>query len=344
MFDTLGMDIGAESVKIAAVSGGKLRQTAEITYPEAYFSDGWVTEPARMGRVLRDALREQNIRARRVAIQLPGEVSYVHTASMPIMTAKQLRLNLRFAFTDYISDNLDNYAFDYAMIDTPKQMRAALSAPPPSQETEDEENSGPTMDFLAVAAPLNLMAQIRRTLEGAKLRLVKAAPPECSFLALIRSAFETDPEREYCALDLGARAIRLYIFRGERHIVTRSFEIGMRALDEPVARFYRVKRQEARALYRENRDNCQYIDDCMEVYNNIALELTRTINFYRFSHQDSALEDVWLIGGGAGAAPLAEVVGKALDMKVHPAAELTPGGALFPDCFRYAQAVGAALC
>lgn len=121
MFDTLGMDIGAESVKC-----GRLRRAGEIPYPGDYFSEGWVTDPARMGRVLREALRERRIRAGNVAMQLPGEVSYVHTASMPIMNAKQLRLNLRFAFTDYISDNLDNYAFDYAMLQTPKELRAAV--------------------------------------------------------------------------------------------------------------------------------------------------------------------------------------------------------------------------
>lgn len=338
VFDTLGMDIGAESVKVALVSGGKLRRAAEIPYPEDYFSEGWVTEPARMGRVLREALRQQKIRAGSVAMQLPGEVSYVHTASMPIMNAKQLRLNLRFAFTDYISDNLDSYAFDYAMLQTPKALRAALSAPP------SEEGGEKTMDFLAVAAPLALLAQIRRTLEGAKLRLVKAAPPECSCLSLIRAALGAEPDKEYCILDLGARAIRLYIFRGERHVVTRALELGMRELELPVARHYQIARDKARAYYRENHGNCQYLDACMEVYSALSLELTRTINFYRFSHQDSTVQDVWIIGGGAGAEPMADVVGKALDMNVHPASELIAGGVEFPDCYRYAQAVGAALC
>ena len=339
MFDTLGIDIGAESVKMAVVSGGKVRRTAEVTYPEEYFSDGWVTDPSRMGLVLRDAMRETKIRTRKAAMQLPGDASYVHTTTMPIMNAKQLQLNLRFAFTDYITDSLDHYAYDYAMLDTPKQLRAALSAPPP------EEGGEPTMDFLAVAAPLNLLSQVRRTLEGAKLRLTKAAPPECSCVALIRSIHGgADTGQEYCVLDLGARAIRLYIFRGERHIVTRSLETGMRAFVNPITQYYRVRREDAMTLYRENKENCQYLQGCLDVGEDIAHELMRTLNFYRFSHQESSVEDVWLIGGGAGSAPLAEAIGRATEMRVHAAEELTPGGRDIQDCFRFALAVGAALC
>lgn len=346
MFDTVGIDIGAESVKLAVVSGGKVRRAVEMFYPEEYFSEGWVTDPVRMGRQLAKTLREEKISAKKAAFQLPGEMSYVHTASMPVMNEKQLRLNLRFAFTDYISDNLDLYAFDYAMISTPRELRAALSEPRGHTASEDGNGEGATMDFLAIGAPLSLLAQARKTLENTKLTLEKAAPPECSCLALIQSSLaarDRNPNREYCVLDLGARAIRLYIFKGERHIVTRVLESGTQSLYEPVSRYFHVTRQNACVLYRNNEKNCQYLDECKAIYNDISVELMRTLNFYRFSHQDSALEDAWLIGGGTGSAPLVETVRRAMDMNLRPASELVPGGANIDNCAEFAQAVGAAL-
>ena len=355
MFDTVGIDVGAESVKLAVVSGGKVKRTAEMFYPEEYFSEGWVTDPVRMGRQLAKTLREEKIRAKKAAFQLPGEVSYVHTASMPIMSEKQLRNNLRYAFTDYITDNLDHYAYDYAMITTPKEMRSALNAQTEeggdSEDGMDSESGEPggnvrRMDFLAVAAPLALLAQIRRMLDVCQITLQKAAPPECVCLALFQASQASGGEanREFCVLDLGSRAIRLYIFRGKRHIVTRVLETGMRSLYEPVARHFKLKTEDAPAFYRDNREDCQNIEECVSVYNDIYVELMRTLNFYRFSHQDSALEDAWLVGGGAGSAPLAEAVGRALEMKIHPASELVPGGGRIENCSEFAWAVGAALC
>ena len=44
----------------------------------------------------------------------------------------------------------------------------------------------------------------------------------------------------------------------------------------------------------------------MNAYSNIAVELMRALNFYRFSNRDSALEHMWLCGGGAVIEPLGE--------------------------------------
>lgn len=340
-FDVLGIDIGAESMKLALVSNKRVRKAAEIFYPEDYFRDGWITSTTRMGMLLRNALRDEGFRVRRAAIQLAGDLSYVHTASMPIMNAKQLDLNLRFAFADYINENLDNYSFDYSMLTTPKEIKALLAAPP----SEDGEEK--TMDFLAVAAPTSLLAQCREITDRAKLFLDRAAPPECSCIALVRAAIEDmdeDPDKEFCIIDLGNRAIRLYMLRGERHVVTRVLETGMKTMDIPVSNAFHVKPDDAHQLYRINHDNCHALDACVSIYNDIALELMRTVNFYKFSHQDSTVSDIWLIGGGAAVAPLARVLENTLEMKVHPASELIPGAENIANSCYFAQAVGAALC
>ena len=340
--DVLGIDIGAESIKLALVSNKRVKQVAEVFYPEDYIRDGWITNTNRMGLLLRNAMQEEGFRVRRAAVQLPGELSYVHTASMPLMNEKQLDLNLRFAFTDYINDNLDNYAFDYSMLTTPKEIKALL-AEPPSEDGEEK-----TMDFLAVAAPTALLSQFREVTDRAKLFLDRAAPPECSCIALARTAIEAmdepDPNREFCIIDLASRAIRLYMLRGERHVVTRVLETGMRAMDIPVSNAFHVKPDDAHQLYRINHDNCHALDGCVSIYNDIALELMRTVNFYKFSHQDSTVSDIWLIGGGAASKPLVRILENTLEMKAHSAAELVPGAENIENSFCFAQAVGAALC
>ena len=77
------------------------------------------------------------------------------------------------------------------------------------------------MELLAVAAP-ELTA--REVMRKADLRLVRAAPLECAFMAVIRaSEYGRAPKPlEYRFLDLGYQAIRK-TFRGVRHILACPF-------------------------------------------------------------------------------------------------------------------------
>jgi type IV pilus assembly protein PilM len=89
-----------------------------------------------------------------------------------------------------------------------------------------------------------------------------------------------------------------------------------------------------------NFENCLEREECTTAYENIAVELMRALNFYRFSNPDSDLSDLWLCGGGAVIRPLTDMIGEMLDINLHPASELVPGGAGIEECNSYAQAIG----
>lgn len=81
----------------------------------------------------------------------------------------------------------------------------------------------------------------------------------------------------------------------------------------------------------------------MAAYESIAVELMRAMNFYRFSNPDSALSDLWACGGGAVIPPLSQTIGEMLDIQLHPASELVPGGDDVESCNTFVQAIGLAL-
>ena len=132
---------------------------------------------------------------------------------------------------------------------------------------------------------------------------------------------------EYCLLDLGYKSIRMYMFQGDRYVVTRELETGLFTLDEVIAEAYGVDTHLAHTYLLTNYDDCQNKEYCQNAYGNIAVELMRALNFYRFSNQDSHLSDVWLCGGGALIPPLRDAITETLeDMEIHQASELLPGG------------------
>ena len=319
----LGVDIGYGSLKLALCKDGNVKKTAVAEMPANLLRDGRITSPEALSELLRETMRKHHIHASRAAVVLPNEQSYIRTVTMPRMTAEQLKYNIPYEFNDYIEDEVKNYVFDYAMISDPKA------------------DTGDTMELMAVAAPTWLLDDAKAIMGMAGLRFAKAAPVEYAYLSLIRQAERGNADkREYCFLDIGYRAVRMFMYRGDQHIVTRVLETGLRTVAEAIAEALNVDIHLAHTFLERNYEDCQKKEFCMNAYNNLAVELMRALNFYRFSNPDSTLSDVWLCGGGAGIEALCGVISETLDLNIHPAEELISGGNRVLQCYNYLQAVG----
>ena len=347
----LGIDIGYDTLKLALCNGGRVKKSVTVSMPVNLLRDGRVTSVDTMGELLRSAMREGRIHASRAALVLNGEAVYLRNAVMPLMNVDQLAYNIAYEFNDYITDDLKKYVFDYAMISEPGKKKEAAAAQPDAAPGESGESGeaaqagGETMELLAVAAPVSLLEDAREMLKKAGLKLAKAAPAESAYTALIRAQKHQrgEDDREYCILDLGYHAIRMYMFNGDRHMVTRVLEVGLSNLDSVIADEKGVDLHLAHTYLLSNFEDCQNQPYCVNAYGNIAIELQRAMNFYRFSNRDSQLSDVWLTGGGAVIEPLRQAIVDALDMTVHDASELVAGGELTADCHTYLLAIGATM-
>ena len=332
----LGIDIGYDRLKLALVNGRQVKKTVSVPMPANLVKEGRVVSTETMGELIRKTMKENGIHANHAAIALSNESVFVRTLSVPQMSGEQLSYNVSYEFRDYITDELKNYSFDYVMISTPEEIAA--------QEPQTDENGSPIppmMDILAVAASNTLIDESRAMLRKAGLRMKKAAPALCSYIALIRDRKEAE-NNEYCILDLGYNAVRMYVFAGDRNTATRVLEVGLSSIDNVIADAYNVDVHLAHTYLVSNNDGCQTKDVCVNAFNNIAVELMRALNFYRFNNPDSTLSDVWLCGGGASIPALRDAISESLDMTVHDGAELVRGGDAIEDCHSFVQAVGIA--
>lgn len=346
----LGVDIGSDSLKLALVTGKMVKKVVAVPMPHSLVKEGRVVSIDAMGDLISSTMQENGIRCAEGALVLSDEVSYIRNTTMPRMTAEQLEVNLPYEFRDYISEDLKDYSYDYAMLSAVSEAKSSAKPKKPKkdkkakddpfgdmeqpEETEEAVEQAPAapveddgMEVMAAAVPTAVIEDARAMFHKAGLKLVKAAPAVCSFIPLIRAAEEASGVTgEYCLLDLGYKSIRMYMFRGDRYIVTRELETGLATLDEVIAEAYGVDTHLAHTYLLTNYDDCQNKEACQNSYSNIAVELMRALNFYRFSNQDSQLSDVWLCGGGALIAPLRDAITETLDLTIHQASELLPGG------------------
>ena len=336
----LGVDIGYDSLKLALVNGKNVRKTAVVPMPKNLIREGRVVSTETMGELIRRTMRENGIRCNRAAVVLPNETVFIRSVTMPLMNIDQLNYNLPFEFRDYITDELKDYLYDYSVV----SISEGKTADEPEEEDGEVKEGNNSMELMAVAAPKTLLEETRETLHRAGLKLVKAAPTVCAYQSLIRAKTKGSSEdgQEYCILDLGYQSIRMYMFQGDRHVVTRVLELGMNSLDQVIAEAYSVDVHLAHTYLLSNYENCQSKEYCMNAYGTITVELMRALNFYRFSNPESRLSDIWICGGGACIRPLRDSISETLDLKIHTAGELLPAGEVEAD-YALLQAIGITL-
>ncbi|MGX8705764.1 MAG: pilus assembly protein PilM [bacterium] len=337
----LGIDIGRDQLKLALVRNGRVTATASAKMPENLLREGRIVSRESMGELLRNTMKENGIHANYGAVVLPNDIVFIKNVEMPWMTVDQLEFNLPFEFNDYITGELKDYVFDYAVLNDPADEKSVGDG----QAQQAQEVGEGVMELMAVGTMKSVVEDAAEVLRKAGLKLTMTAPALCAYIALIRNRQSALSELgdEYGILDLGYSEIRMYMFHNDRHVATRVLEMGLSTLDEVLSDAYSVDVHLAHTYLMTNYDNCQQREECATAYENIAVELMRALNFYRFSHPNSTLSDLWLCGGGAVITPLAETIGDMLNIQMHPASELVPNGDNIEECNSYVQAVGIAL-
>ena len=217
---------------------------------------------------------------------------------------------------------------------------------PPSAEEKPEENAeqaAPTsMELMAVCCQKTVLEDAQGFTGKARLKLKICTPSVCTYIALIRAHMSdyVQESPEIGILDLGYGAVRMYMFHRDKEVASRILEVGLSSVDAVLEDAYGVDIHLAHTYLMTNYEDCQTRAECMTAYENIAVELMRALNFYRFSNPNNSLTDMWLCGGGAVIEPLVTTIGDMLGIQLHRAEELVPGGESIENCNNYVQAIG----
>ena len=324
----LGIDIGKDQMKLVLMKGENIVKTASVQMPEGLLKDGRIVSVETTGELIRKTMKETKIRCKEAAVVVSSGICFLRNVTMPEMTAEQLVYNLPYEFRDYITDELKKYVFDYSWgsgEEMPKGKKLKKASKKKEEKPEEEENQKRNeMELLAAAAPLEVMEDLRLMTRKAGLKLTFAAPEvsACENLLHYKLRNEQDKDKEYGILDLGSTSSRLFIFKGDRHQVTRVIERGMEQVEELLADNFHIDIHLAHTWLLANHEDCIHSEVCQDAFSQISVELMRALNFYQFSNPDSRLEDIYICGGGASIATMRQSLEENLDVKIHEAGEL----------------------
>ena len=301
-----GVDIGESSLKLAVCDGNSIRIAAAETLPEGLMADGRPVSFDAMADFIKATARRIGGVAKDVAFVMPVSDSLVRRISIPAMTVKELELNLPYEFRDYISQGKDRYAYDYAVLGT-----------------QLDENGAPeSIDLLIAASMKDTIADYTEMFRRAGLRLRIALPVQAAFQNLVGG--NPMALANCCVLDFAHASTKLHFFAGGAYDATRTIEIGGMDIDRAIAGVFDVDEHVANSYKLANYEHVLANPSVTAVYESIAVEINRALNFYGFNNADVAIEVAYCCGGGTLVEPLVNAVASHAAIELRPIADIMP--------------------
>lgn len=316
----LGIEIGSLEIKFAICTEDRVKEFVVERLPDNIVRDGNIVSWEVMADFIKEKLKKHRIGCKDVAMVLPEGATYVRRFLMPYMTVDQMKVNLPYEFRDFITKEKDKYFYDYAVMGI----------------VEEQHNGqvSKSMDIMAVAVAKETIEKYRTMLKRCGLKLRVAAPESCAYQNLVRKHIKMNATKEagdYAILDIGHSKVNLRIFTEGKYETGREIEPGLEAInyaisnaldvDEHIAEIYKVK----------NQNNILNAEGCMSVYNEIALEVRRVINFFNYNYPNNTLDTLYVCGGGAKIEPLMETLRDLVGLNIKGLYELFNGIATDED-------------
>lgn len=303
----LGFDIGSSSMKLALFRGGSV-SLQNIRLPENMADGEGIVMPNTFSQFLKEIKRSARLPRQAAALVLPPSQVICRLVTLPKMTEDRLLMNLPYEFSDFIQGTAEQYFCDYA-----------LCEPEPA---DGEENMAV---MAAVASKRKLEENIRMFSRGG-VRLKKLIPREMALVSLTQYNIQKRGGPEVCCyIDLGHQDTRLTVVCRDRVQAARSIPVGGRDLDRIIADQLGVDEFLANTYKTGGHGDVAGLPAVGELCDHIAVELLKVLNFYQFTYRNSELKSAYLVGGGAGFAPLRRAVEGALELELLSASSLLPG-------------------
>lgn len=318
----VGFDIGSLNLHFAVREGGRLTRVGLEPLPEGLVQGGQVISYEALADFLKTVRRQYRL-PRTAALVLPPAACYCRRLTTAMMSEDQLKFNLPYEFREYITGAKEEYFYDYALVG------GKAGATPEG------------LDLMAAAVPKKLIADYAAAFKHGGFRLKAAMPDELAYINLARGA--GGAPHSHCILDLGHRAVRLYMFTGDVFENLRTVDYGLAAVDRAIAETCGVDIHVAASYRAANHENCLALPECAAVYNAIAVEVLKAVNFQRFSSGGEEPAHIHCCGAGISNPALIEALRATVNLPLEDMQEFWPGlnADLAADAALAAAAAGA---
>ena len=309
----VGIDIGNNNCKFAVREGAGMRLVS-MRMPENLAKSGEVVSPEAMAKFLGGVRSSENIRERDCALVLDTSRVFFRRVTMPPMTVAELKLNLPYEFRDYISENPDDYVYDYAV----------------DEILRDEEGSIVSMNLFAAAASKELVESMSGMLRRAGFKLKMVTPAPMAYARLLSEHAKARPEdegKDVVLVDLGHGDVTVSLFREGRYDSSRIIDFGCDSFDSIIAEIKGIDPFTANSYKFTNFDGVLDAPECLALCDRFAMEVSKVVNFYNFNNPEREIERLCFLGGGACIPQVSDAISQMVSVPASTIEALLPAEA-----------------
>jgi len=296
----VGLDISSSAVKMVELSGSRSAGCQVECYaieplPEGAVVDGNISNLDAVSDSVERCWKRLGTSTKFVAMALPTAAVITKKIILPAgLRETEMEIQVESEANQYIPFALEEVNLDFQVVG-------------PSPSGPDE------VEVLIAASRKEGVEDRVACAESAKLKPVVMDMESYAALAafdLVREQFPGDStESVFALVDIGANAMKVTMVKGDQPIYTREQAFGGNQLTQDMVRAYGMSHDEAETLKRTGPMPDNYEAEILRPFlDNLALEVSRALQFFFTSTQYGEVHHVVLMGGGALLPGIAEIV------------------------------------
>jgi len=301
--DIVGVDIGASAVKLVQLrelkGGYQLHNVGILPLPAEAIVDNTLMDSPSIVETVKQLLESLQIKAKDAVCSISGNAVIIRKISLPVMPAEELEDQIHWEAEQYIPFDINDVNVDFQILDT------------------DEQDLS-KMNVLLVASKKDIINDYLAVFAEAGLKLVVVDVDSFA----VQNAYEVNygaGEEVVALVNLGASIMNLNIVKGGVSLFTRDVQMGGSLYTEEIQKQFGLNSEQAelKKLTAGGSEDPRLIEILQRVNDTISLEMRRSLDFYNSTAGEERISKVYLAGGAAKTAYLAEAVQQKLALPVE---------------------------
>lgn len=295
----IGLDISSASVKMVELSdapnGYRVERYAIEALPRDTVVDGNINNLEAVAEGVRRAWRTLGSSTRNVAMALPASAVITKKIILPAgLRDEEMEVQVETEANQYIPFALDEVNLDFQVL-----------GPAPSSPEE--------VEVLIAASRKEKVEDRQAAAEAAGLKVtvmdVESYASLSAFEFVMRQLPEGGSGQVLALVDVGANVTNVTMLKDGQQIYSREQAFGGHLLTQDIARAYGMAPEEAEAAKRTQSLPEGYESDLLQPFlENLAMEVSRALQFFFTSTQYNKVDHLVLTGGCAQIVGIEEVV------------------------------------
>ena len=284
----IGLDIGSSALKAVELkltrNGFELVHIAHQNLQSDTIVDGHIIDLNHVSDSISRIWNEQNIKTDQIATSLSGHAVIVKKILLPSMPEEELDEQIHWEAEQYIPFDINDVNLYH--------------------EITGHDASGQNMDVLLVACKRDKIAQFTQVISQAGKQAVIVDVDAFALQNAYEANYHPSENQTVALLDIGASVMTINIVRGATSIFTRDISAGGNQYTDLLQKELNLTFEQAEAIKRggtlDEQPSMDQVGPAIQsVSEMLALEIQRTLDFFRATAVDSPAIDRMLIAGGS---------------------------------------------